>query len=288
MDRHALESFSLVVSLGSMSAAAQRLSVTQPAVSKQIRRLEHELGVRLFHRTPSGLATTAAGRTLAELATELLTEFRRAESIMSVRFRGRAAFRIASPQSTAMRLITPFMAATDPPIVDLDVLAAGDLDAALNGDLDMAIGSLVPPRHRAHVPLAAIPVTAQAPPDQAAFTGEHIDLEALADQTLIVPRTGVQVAVVDATRDALPGLRFREVSTAPVAQALAANGQGVALVTEPPQFGLTALSVHVARRQIVSALYASWDASHYGSRELHDLAVGFREWLEAEWGWGLP
>ncbi|MFE7033173.1 LysR family transcriptional regulator [Streptomyces sp. NPDC057621] len=57
---------------GSMTAAAERLGVTQPSLSQQIATLEKHLGVQLFTRTPSGVTVTVAGRAFlaeAEIAT---------------------------------------------------------------------------------------------------------------------------------------------------------------------------------------------------------------------------
>ena len=47
--------------LGSVSAAADALGLTQPAASDAIRRLEARLGLRLLERGPRGVAPTAAG-----------------------------------------------------------------------------------------------------------------------------------------------------------------------------------------------------------------------------------
>jgi LysR family transcriptional regulator, transcriptional activator of nhaA len=47
---------------GTVAAAAQRLGVTQPTVSEQIKALERTLGMTLFERTPTGLKLTEAGR----------------------------------------------------------------------------------------------------------------------------------------------------------------------------------------------------------------------------------
>jgi DNA-binding transcriptional LysR family regulator len=47
---------------GTVAAAAQRLGVTQPTVSEQIKALERTLGMTLFERTPTGLKLTDAGR----------------------------------------------------------------------------------------------------------------------------------------------------------------------------------------------------------------------------------
>lgn len=59
-----LQTFADVVRLGSFSAAAARLNLTQPAVSLQVRQLEQKLGVRLIERVGRKATPTAAGREL--------------------------------------------------------------------------------------------------------------------------------------------------------------------------------------------------------------------------------
>lgn len=54
--------FHVTASEGSIKAAGDKLGVTQPTVSEQLRMLERSLGVELFDRTPSGLRLTQAGR----------------------------------------------------------------------------------------------------------------------------------------------------------------------------------------------------------------------------------
>jgi LysR family transcriptional regulator, transcriptional activator of nhaA len=54
--------FHVTAAEGSIKAAADRLGVTQPTVSEQLRMLERALGVELFDRTPTGLKLTQAGR----------------------------------------------------------------------------------------------------------------------------------------------------------------------------------------------------------------------------------
>src|ERR1700755_1018211 len=62
MDRMAgIENLVLVVDPGSSSAAARRLNVGQPAVSKLVAQLEDSLGVKLLVRTTRGLTATEAG-----------------------------------------------------------------------------------------------------------------------------------------------------------------------------------------------------------------------------------
>ncbi|MDB5850692.1 MAG: transcriptional regulator, partial [Rhodoferax sp.] len=63
MDRlAAMETFVVVVDAGSFSAAAKRLDVGQPAVSKSVAQLEERLGVRLLLRSARGLTPTEAGQ----------------------------------------------------------------------------------------------------------------------------------------------------------------------------------------------------------------------------------
>jgi DNA-binding transcriptional LysR family regulator len=59
-----LRTFAEVVQLGSFSAAAQRLSLSQPAVSLQVRELERRLGARLIERVGRRATTTPAGADL--------------------------------------------------------------------------------------------------------------------------------------------------------------------------------------------------------------------------------
>jgi hypothetical protein len=65
-DTRLLRSFAVVAEEANLTRAAERLFVSQPALTKQIRHLEGQLGVRLFSRSRTGMALTAAGRALAD------------------------------------------------------------------------------------------------------------------------------------------------------------------------------------------------------------------------------
>ncbi|MDX8524135.1 LysR family transcriptional regulator [Mesorhizobium sp. MSK_1335] len=80
MDRlSAMEAFVLVIDSGSFSAAARRLNVGQPAVSKSVAQLEDRLGVKLLLRSPRGLAPTEAGLNFYERARRSIEEAEEAE-----------------------------------------------------------------------------------------------------------------------------------------------------------------------------------------------------------------
>lgn len=63
---------------GSFNRAATRLHKTQPAISYQIKQLEEELGLSLFHRRARKISPTEAGRVLAHHAQTVLDDVRRA------------------------------------------------------------------------------------------------------------------------------------------------------------------------------------------------------------------
>jgi LysR family nitrogen assimilation transcriptional regulator len=74
MDLKQLEYFRHVAELGSFTRAASFLSVVQPALSRQVRQLEIELGQSLFERNGRGVVLTAAGNRLLEHARGILTQ----------------------------------------------------------------------------------------------------------------------------------------------------------------------------------------------------------------------
>ncbi|MGI5205024.1 LysR family transcriptional regulator [Spirillospora sp. CA-108201] len=85
MDAHLrdLRYFVAVAEELSFTRAAERLFVSQPALSKQIRQLEEQLRVRLLDRDRRGVALTAAGRALLASAGETLRAWDEAQRAVS-------------------------------------------------------------------------------------------------------------------------------------------------------------------------------------------------------------
>jgi len=69
-----LKTFREIVRLGSFSEVARKLAISQPAVSFQIQKLEHELGIRLIDRTQRAITLTAAGKRLLLFAESIEAE----------------------------------------------------------------------------------------------------------------------------------------------------------------------------------------------------------------------
>ncbi|HUN92244.1 MAG TPA: LysR family transcriptional regulator [Burkholderiaceae bacterium] len=72
MELYQLRSFLVVAECEHLTRAAERLHVSQPALSAQIRALEDELEVALFERRPSGMSLTPAGRRLLSHASQVV------------------------------------------------------------------------------------------------------------------------------------------------------------------------------------------------------------------------
>jgi len=78
MDARALRYFQAVVEFGSYSRASEFLRISQPAISRQVDRLEKELGKALFTRSGIGAAPTDAGRLLFERSQPILRQLEEA------------------------------------------------------------------------------------------------------------------------------------------------------------------------------------------------------------------
>jgi LysR family transcriptional regulator, nitrogen assimilation regulatory protein len=82
MDIKQLQYFVRIAELGSVSRAADALAVAQPALSRQIRLLEVELGVSVFIRHGRGVRLTDSGKTLYEHALGILHQCDRTRALM--------------------------------------------------------------------------------------------------------------------------------------------------------------------------------------------------------------
>ena len=80
MDLRQLKHFVAVLEHGNMLRAAETIHVTQPALSKSIRNLEDQLGVKLLERSPRGVSPTRYGLQLLDRAKLILNQTLRAEA----------------------------------------------------------------------------------------------------------------------------------------------------------------------------------------------------------------
>src|SRR4051794_36515022 len=145
LDAARLHVFREVAQRGSLSAAAEALGFTQPAVSRQIAALEREAGAQLLERTSRGIRLTEAGRVLLGHAEAILDRMATARAqVESVAGLAAGRLRIgAFPTANATvvpRAIAAFARAY--PQVELSLVEAITPDAIAQlraGDVDLAV-----------------------------------------------------------------------------------------------------------------------------------------------------
>lgn len=145
MDLKQIKALVTVAEVGSVTRASEILHLVQPAVSRQIRTLEQELGVALFERTRQGMRVTDSGALMVERARRALNELERARAELAPTpgfVTGVATLGLLESATglLAERLVTTL--ARDHPGVDLRLMTAysGYLQQWLDdGDLDLSL-----------------------------------------------------------------------------------------------------------------------------------------------------
>ncbi|TNF02446.1 MAG: LysR family transcriptional regulator [Gammaproteobacteria bacterium] len=153
MDTQLLEAFIAVADTGSFSLAAERIHVTQPAVSKRIAQLEDTLDCRLFDRIARTVTLTEAGEALLPRAHRILQEFadtRQAISDLSGEISGH--LRLAISHHIGLHRLPPILKrfAQQYPSVKIDVDFMDSekaYEGILQGRFEVAVITLAPQPH---------------------------------------------------------------------------------------------------------------------------------------------
>jgi DNA-binding transcriptional LysR family regulator len=145
IDTRLLRYFTAVAGEGNLTRAAERLFVSQPALTKQIKQLESQLGVPLFIRSRTGMSLTAAGEALAKRTDGMLAEWDQAvRDTKDAANRAARVLRLGFMSSAAneatQQIIAAFGERRPDWRVDLQQAAWSDATAGLaNGDVDVAL-----------------------------------------------------------------------------------------------------------------------------------------------------
>jgi DNA-binding transcriptional LysR family regulator len=108
MEIRQLRAFVSIAELGTFTAGAQRVHVTQAAISMQIRQLENELGARLFVRAPRKVMLTEAGEQLLSRARQILRDHDAAlEEIADLTGAERGRLRVGSASAMVTTDVLP-------------------------------------------------------------------------------------------------------------------------------------------------------------------------------------
>ena len=144
MDLRELRTFVAVVEEGRFSRAAQRLHLSQSAISQTIRGLERDCGIILFDRTNAGAVATSAGELLFAEARAVLARHEQAVAAMFRRREENSALRIGVPLELPHGLLSGALStlAVDYPstaIAVRHVCTARQIDGLSSGDIDLGL-----------------------------------------------------------------------------------------------------------------------------------------------------
>jgi len=195
IDTPTLSAFMGVAETGSFSAAAERLYITQPAISKRIALLEQQLGARLFDRVGRQIQLTEAGRSLLPRARQVLMDVEdMARAIHDLSGEVGGKLRIGTSHHIGLHRLPPVLRqfSRDYPLVKLDIHFIDSEEAwegVLHGELEMGVVTLPPqPDERLHSEVIwNDPLVFMCAPEHPLAKQENLTLEAFTDHSAILP-----------------------------------------------------------------------------------------------------
>jgi DNA-binding transcriptional LysR family regulator len=286
-----LRAFAAVYHTGQVSAAAQQLALTQPAVTVLLRELEGRLGVKLFDRSTRALRRTQAADEAIGYAERVLAELEAMRASMEeVAGAKRGRVRIAATSTLAQTLLPPVMRRfldVHPEVqVEIeDVAPTGFVEAVLRERVDFGVGTLQAPvaglREEVFLRDVLAAVAAPGPQFQA---GKPITWKQLAALPVVTVKAGygVRPRIDAAAEQAGVALNIvHEVSLLTTALALAASGLGVAVV--PASMAGQGRHPNVVARRITRPVVERYTAIVYkAERSLSPAARAFADMLRQE------
>jgi DNA-binding transcriptional LysR family regulator len=145
LNLYQLQSFVTVISEGSMTGAADKLFLTQPAISQQIRNLEEELGVELLVRGVRQIRPTLQGEVLYDFAKKILQLASQGEiAVKAMGAELKGSIRVGTLNSVGVQLMSPIVSRLlkyNPKLsISIDYDKGEELIKTFNsGDLDVVI-----------------------------------------------------------------------------------------------------------------------------------------------------
>lgn len=174
LNYHHLRYFHAVALEGGVTAAAEKLNVSQPSVSTQLRQLEEDLGQQLFERTGRGMSLTAEGKVVLDYADEIFRLGRELQETALGRLQGRPLRLVVGlaatlPNLVAFQLLTPAFGLREPVRVVLKENRTDRLLADLaTHEVDLVLADIpIPPTANVRAfnhPLGASPIDILGPP----------------------------------------------------------------------------------------------------------------------------
>lgn len=270
--------FLAVVECGSISAASRDLHVAQPSLSRQLHRFETDLGVTLFDRSGNRLRLSALGRAFLPLARDLLHTAEMAGAAAKALAAGSGTrLTLAAAPATLADIIAPFIASSGPTGAATNALPVspdGAYQALREGYADLAISTRIPPSDLHWRLVGHTFPWAQTAPDYPAISSRNVVTvaELLQWPLIVMTRDHAVRSLFDdaVTRAGLAYEPAFETASNSIAQALAAAGRGICILSDHSRFGLTAIPIESVAGEMNIGYYAAWEPHHYAAQCILD------------------
>jgi DNA-binding transcriptional LysR family regulator len=255
MDLDLLKSFVAVAEAHSFSRAAEALHWTQPTLSRQMGRLEAELGIKLFERYGRHVECTMAGQVLLPLAQAIVARTEEAVGLMKeLAGAGSSTVRFGAVGNVFAMLLTPILVSflAEHPDAKVELIEKDDTqleEAVVSGELDCAVMTPWGSNRAATQYLLTEEIVLLVPPGHRLAGEPAVPLAMLAGESILLPRATMNAGniVADTLRRAGLKPRFSYRANYPeLTKALVRRGLGVApvprmLASTAAQDGLVAV-----------------------------------------------
>jgi DNA-binding transcriptional LysR family regulator len=283
-----LQIFAAAARALSFSRASRELHLTQPAVSMQVKQLEHCAGVPLFERMRRRLYLTPAGEEMARTAERVLRALQDAEDAFAA-LRGLRGGRlslavVSTAKYFAPKLIATFSEAHPDIEMKLSVqnreavvrlLAANEVDLAIMGQPPGEIGTTA-------TAFAPHPLVVVAAPDHPLARRRKVPLSALAEETFLVREPGSGTRAAMQKFFAAHRIRVRvgtEMSSNETIKQAVMAGMGLAFISEHT----IGLELATGKLALVRAeglpVMRRWHVVRREEKRLSPAAEAFERWV---------
>ena len=283
-----IQTFIEVTRQGSVSKAAEKLCVTQPAVSMHIRQLEEAFGVALVEAQGRGIRLTDAGRTFAGRANVVMAELHELESLMA-EYAGAQKGRIAlAVVSTAKYFVPMLLMRFSRLYPDIEVRLHIENRESVLGMLERSEADLVimgrAPRNMTTqaAAFATNPMAIVAAPSHALAGRKNLPFSVLADYAFVMRESG------SGTRAAME--RLFALHEVPLKVAMEMPSNETIKQAVMAGMGLSFLSLRTLRQELAGGylvqldingmpIVGQWFVTHMASKTLSPAARAFKAFL---------
>lgn len=187
-----LRAFVAVARTSSFTLAAERLFVTQSALSGLIKELEQSLGVRLFHRSTRRIELSDVGRGIYPLIDKILLDLDRViDEVTNLKALKKGLVRVAAPQLMACTLLPEVIASFHAAFPDVEIrlvdcAVESVVSRVFSGEVDLGVGPERDPNSDIEATLLfELPFHAVFPPSHALSALDQVRWADLVDYPLI-------------------------------------------------------------------------------------------------------